>query len=341
MSQTTLLQRPNIPTSIHPVLRVHYILETPEITRLVVEVERWVVEDHEPGAIICGRPRLGKTQARQAIAAFLKDRLGDSVIVYEIDIEGRNHPSRSAFYELLLEGVGHEDPGSGSAENKRRRLIASLQNEIRRLKARVNPDITPTVVFCFDEAHLLLEDNYQTLIHVYNLLQNEDAFLSFLLFGQPQLAMRRNAFREQGLQQIIARFMCREYQFFGVRSPDEMAAVLTEYDISEYPEGSGWSFTRFFFPEAVGQGCRLEEFGDGLFAEFVRARSQQGVRDTEVFDIPMQYVARAIEYLFRTYGYEGVRPLDWLNQNLLAEAVERSGFAAAELGINGSQKRKD
>lgn len=54
--------RPFIPKGTHPVETGKYLISTNEIDRMYQTVLQWI-ENRMPGAIIYGRPRLGKTRA--------------------------------------------------------------------------------------------------------------------------------------------------------------------------------------------------------------------------------------------------------------------------------------
>ena len=55
----------------HPIERRDYLLTTPAIKALFDHVCEWV-DFAIPGAIIAGRPRLGKTRAIEALTALLE-----------------------------------------------------------------------------------------------------------------------------------------------------------------------------------------------------------------------------------------------------------------------------
>jgi len=54
----------------HPIERRDYLLTTPAIKALFDQLCEWI-EFRTPGAIIAGRPRLGKTRAIEALIALL------------------------------------------------------------------------------------------------------------------------------------------------------------------------------------------------------------------------------------------------------------------------------
>lgn len=323
--------RPNVMVEEHPAITGRCVLETPEISRLLSVVHMWVMVLLVTGAVIIGRPRAGKTRGRWAVATYLRDILGDAGVVYEIDVEGDTRPTRNLFYQLLLEALGHCDVRSGTADHKRQRVIEYLLVTAGKLKAN-NPGKVPTFVFCIDESQNLSEDNYQTLIHIYNKLDDAQVHACFLLFGQPELTFERNTFRENGKHQIVARFMAREHRFYGVRNSDEMTRVLEEYDLAQYPAESGWTFTEFFFPEAFSEGKRLANFGKTFFEAFKELATAAKIADDSI-EIPMIYVAEAIMFLCRYYGFQGQNRVPWLSNDIIKQAVNFSSYAGAELGL--------
>ncbi|MEK3915683.1 hypothetical protein [Paenibacillus sp. FSL H7-0331] len=76
-------------------------------------------------------------------------------------------------------------------------------------------------------------------------------------------------FKTANADQIVEHFMTMEHKFFGIRSEEDIQTLLTCYvdpDKSEYPAGSGWSFTRYYFPEAYATGSRLADFSSTVYA---------------------------------------------------------------------------
>ncbi|UTW69383.1 hypothetical protein KHA80_21460 [Anaerobacillus sp. HL2] len=59
---------------------------------------------------------------------------------------------------------------------------------------------------------------------------------------------QRSLFLDLDKQQIIGRFMVQQYKFNGLLSKDDIYECLVGYDTSHFPENSGFSFTRFYFP---------------------------------------------------------------------------------------------
>ncbi len=66
------LGRPYVPKGSHPVENGRYLIATNEIDRLFESICQWI-DNRAPGAIVYGRPRLGKSKAIDYIMKILPD----------------------------------------------------------------------------------------------------------------------------------------------------------------------------------------------------------------------------------------------------------------------------
>lgn len=101
--------------------------------------------------------------------------------------------------------------------------------------------------------------------------------------------------------------MTHEHHFYGIRTLEEMRLILKCYDspeISSYPADSGWSFSRFFFPEGYRKGERLEKDAKTIFSLFGELRKEHGV--SADFEIPMEYFAFSIENALKKTDLMGI-----------------------------------
>jgi hypothetical protein len=153
--------------------------------------------------------------------------------------------------------------------------------------------------------------------------------LTVLLVGQKELLHQKSALMQAKKAQIIGRFMIHEYKFSGIENITDIGVCLRGYDVeSEFPEQSGWSFVRYFFPEAFSQGYRLEQCAGDLHSAYQELRQEAGVRRS--FEIPMQYLTATIEYALRQFGANG-HGVEWLAKAHWKESVIQSGYLEGEL----------
>jgi len=312
--------RPFVPVGNHPIETGRYLIATNQISNFAGEIESWI-HNRTPGGIVYGRPRVGKTRAIKYLLLYLPSIFGESIPIFSVLCKYHKIPNESSFYEEILSDLNYAYPNGNKANIKRDRLVKFLLE-----KAELSGQFR--IIMFFDEAQRLYEMNYNWLMDIYNELDNYGVALTVILVGQEELIHSRSGFIQSKKNQIIGRFMVREYKFTGVKSIDDISACLNAYDnMSEYPQGSGWSFTRFFFPTAFMSGLRLEECAQDLYEIFKIEREKEKIPGS--FEIPMQYITLSIEFVLKKFGVNGEN-LDWINKAQWKIAVNNSGYIEAE-----------
>ena len=103
------------------------------------------------------------------------------------------------------------------------------------------------------------------------MLDRQQIKLFTFLVGQEELLAQKTALQIAGKTQIVARLMVNELAFSGIRNAQDVATCLNGYDQTAYPEGTPWSFTRFYVPEAFDAGYRLVSDAGLLWQTFEAA----------------------------------------------------------------------
>lgn len=171
--------------------------------------------------------------------------------------------------------------------------------------------------------------HYDWLMDIFNELDRDGICMTVVLVGQEELLDQRIAFLQNKKVQIIGRFMVHTFKFEGIRRFTDLKTCLTGFDdYSEYPPESGWSFTRYYFPEAFDQGFRLQSCAEEMFDVLNDLRREHGIK--KALEIPMQYVTLTIEYCLKHFGADG-HDVKWINKAHWREAIERSGYIEAEM----------
>ncbi|WP_339372008.1 ATP-binding protein [Paenibacillus elgii] len=332
-------KRPFVPKKTHPIETGKYLIATKEVIRMYSEIKQWI-ENRAPGGIAYGRPRLGKTRAVRYIRNELPLDFGEGLPIFQLNCRQNNRPNENLFYEELLSDFGHALPYKGRVTMKSERLINFL-------KLKAEESGTRRVVIFVDDAQRLEDLHYNVLMDIHNKLDQDGITLTTILVGQPELEHRRSAFVHAKQAQIVGRFMVHEYKFSGIKSLIELETCLAGYDeVSEYPDDSGWSFTRYYFPDSFvptkqgeslmetdetqkpkPKGFRLKNYAEEVYTLFDDLRKQAGIK--KKLEIPMQYLALSVEYLFKKYGVDGKR-IDYLNLEHWNEAIRRSGYLENE-----------
>lgn len=309
---------PTIPAGQHPIETMRYVLPTPAIAELHAVVERWT-DNRVPGGVIVGRPRLGKTRALKYVTGWLAQELGP-VPILQWRCREYKTPSEAVFFEDLLRASGHALVHSGKPAAKRDRLTQWLWEQAHRSGQN-------RLLLFTDDAQRLDPRQFNWLMDVYNDLDAMGVSLITILVGQDQLVSQRSAFIEAQQYQIVGRFMVQVHHFYGVRSQEDMQVCLTGYDTAtEYPEGTGWSFSRYYFPARFDTGWRLQEETKKIWDGFAHIRQEHAIPRSR--DIPMQYFTRTVEYLLRRGA--AIQGADPIPESLVLQAIYNSGYADAE-----------
>lgn len=307
----------------HPIETGNYHIVTNEILNLSAIVDRWI-KNRSPGGIVYGKPRLGKTRAIQYLILYLKHKYGEDLPIFNI-LCSQHKASENRFYTDLLREIGHSFYSQGRVEQKKERLIKFFIERAESSKLH-------KVILFMDESQMLIEEDYNLLMDIYNQLDRYFINMTIILVGQDELIHQKRAFITANKKQIIGRFMVHEYKFSGIKTIDDIKTCLEGYDIhSEYPEGSNWSFTRYFFPEAYQDGYRLSNDANLIFECFENVKLNAHI--TSKFEIPMQYFTLTINNCLNTFGANGKNKY-WPNKLDWEEAIQLSGYIEAEIYNN-------
>ena len=301
----------------HPVATTHYVIPTRAIEALYDNVHEWV-DNRCPGAIVYGTQRMGKSTAIKVLKKGLLHHW-PGLFLTNLLCNTHRTPSEGVFFEDLLRGAGHSMFSSGSPSAKRQRLTEFLVE-----KAEFGGE--SRVVLFADDAQKLSEIQYNWLMDLHNDLHARDVDLIVLLVGQPQLLDQQRAFKQLKKMQIVGRFMVHATEFKGLRSAEDTGRSLRSYDEeSEFPLGSGCSFTQFYFPHAWKEGWRLQSHAQAFWDAFQHCGIE--ARTGPVREVPMQYFCRTVEHILRRHGDGGA----WvdLSDLIFRDAVRRSGLVDA------------
>ncbi|WP_053572708.1 ATP-binding protein [Caballeronia cordobensis] len=309
------LQTPRpIDPSLHPLVTGNYRLATPAIEALYELVTR-CLRYRIPGALIYGPSRVGKTRAIEYVRLLIA-RQDPKITSYHAQCEHKPRHAEGPFFTNLLEAVGDPAPHVGTSSGKRTRL--SLR--IREAAARVG---SGTVLLFCDEAQRYNENEYEWLRDVHDALDRQQIKLFTFLVGQQELLAQKTALQVACKTQIVARLMVEELAFYGIRNAEDVATCLNGYDQSAYPDGSRWSFTRFYIPQAFDAGYRLVNDAGALWQTFEAAHHRASLPGS--LEIPMESFARAVEIVLKESELNDV-PGYCPDSALWSHAVKHCGY---------------
>lgn len=316
-----MIKRPLLNKGEHPIERGVYNIPTKEISDLYDEVSNWI-SNRAQGGIIYGRPRLGKTRAIACLIQYLKYEFGDDLPVFTALWAHQLKPSENRFYSELLKHIGYSAYSQGKAEVKKDRLIKYLIHKATNCVYR-------KIILFIDEAHMLFEQDYNWLMDIYNQLDRHSINFTVILVGQKELLFQKDSFIRAKRMQLVGRFMVQQYKFSGIKSIEDLKICLQGYDtLCEYPVGSGFSYTRYFFPEAFDEGNRLSDNADIIFNQFEELKSKNNIKST--LEIPMQFISLTIEICLKKYGANG-KGIYWPSMQEWNDAIKISGYVRSEI----------
>ena len=292
-----------------------FMIKTSPAATYLLKMKSWLTTGSH-GAMIHGRPRLGKTMATRWVLRTLRELIG-YVPFIEVPIREQRVASEREFFQHILHCVRHRYYDVGTAGDKRDRLAEWLIIRARRSLVNV-------VVLFFDEAQYLTDHHYRWLLNIDNELDMHGCRLFCLLVGQPELCGKKIQLIEKGMEQIVGRFMVREYEFPGIRSLDQLTDSFGEFNNTEYPPGSGEKFPSNFIPLAVGGGFVLQDLAPATWSAFETLWSAAGI--DEPFEIPMHYLTAALMEMLDSLRMVDRSKLQ-VPEEIIRKCVAASGYS--------------
>lgn len=268
----------------HPIREREYILPTPMMQR-AYSIIRDRVWARRTGSVFFASPRMGKTRCALATKDLLQAEF-PRCFVSLLTARPSTRSSDAHMYRMILEAERHALSGRANAD-------ALFDNALADIEVKTKSRGAAQFVLLIDEIQLLNDLDLQQLVCFHNALELRKIKMTTISFAQPEIAHRRTALLASHDRQIIARFLSELVPYDGCTGSADLRRILRSYDISsEYPEGSGWSYTRFFLPIAFSNGFLLEQYAVPLWSELTRAA---GVGSNGM--LPMEHTCLAIEYL--------------------------------------------
>lgn len=312
--------RPKVSEGCHPIETTEYLIGTRVIQDLFETLCKWI-NSRATGGIVHGPPRNGKSDALKYVKGLLKQRFGVELPVFSFPCRFHTHASEVTFFEELLRAFGHRMVVKGNAAAKRHRLLEFIYE-------KANAKTHNRIILFIDEAQLLYEQHYKWLIDLHNELSELNVTLIVILVGQHQLLHQCSGFIEGSQDQIVGRFMAHRFEFKGLRGISDVKVCLKGYDeVSEHPAGSGWSYSRYFFPAAFASGWRMASSAGALWEAFRQIREETAL--PPMSNLPMMYFCRTAEAAMTRFGtLEDEAPI--LSIAAWKEAIRDSGYIDAQ-----------
>ncbi|MFA6062938.1 MAG: ATP-binding protein [Gallionella sp.] len=302
----------------HPALTGQYRIPTTSILEFMDIIIEWI-NNRNPGGIVMGQQRHGKSCAIEYITKNLAFQLGSPVSIFSFECKKHQKESENRFFEDMLIKIKHKATSTGSPSKKRARLVEYILEKTQAEKGYM--------VIIMDEAQKMMLEYYEYLADFHNDIVSAGFSPLFILVGQPELINMKSSLRGAKKSQIIGRFMLREHYFHGLTDLDAVKGATYAYDTqTEYPENSECSYSRYFFPDAYENGWRLSSEAERIKRGFDNARIKNQLSISS--DIPMQYFCTSVENFFRKF-HDQDNPEFQGTDAIWNELIRKSGYVEA------------
>lgn len=270
-----------------------------------------------------GLPRIGKTQAIRYLMDNVAFLLGSPIPTtliscWEYTASGT---TENRFFSEMLHSLGYELSRSGTAALKRRRVIDCMVERAVEVHEH-------RYLILVDEAQWLSDAHYRFLMDLHNQLKMADIRLIVLLVGQPELQEIKENLRSARKRHLLGRFMTGSHRFTGVTGLSDFRRMLQALDEgSEYPEGSGVSFTKYFVPKAYDSGWRVARDAERIWSTLDKVCRRENIPKTE--ELPIQPLTACIRWLLKTLNEMDCSELE-LDDALIEEVIYRVALLQIE-----------
>lgn len=271
----------------HPVISKEYTILTPMI-EAAYKLLRDRVWMRKTGTVMYAPPQVGKSKCRSAVELFLKEEFPKAFIISFTADDGRRPGNTSS--GMLRDILNAEGILNSSKQHIFKNMFFDL---VTHIQVSIGAGVGKQFILIVDEMQLLSSADLQMLLVLHNRLKDLKISMTTIGFAQPEILHMRTALKAAKAQQLIARFLVEPIQFDGCASKQDLEVILKAYDLDKcYPEGSDWTYTRFFLPVAYDAGFRLSDFSDQVWQSLLRVCDPSFAAT-----VPMVHLTGTVEYL--------------------------------------------
>lgn len=315
----------------HPLVTKDYSLYTPAIEQMVTKIGQWL-DDQLDGATIYGASRLGKSSAVDNwLESLLSARYGGyipMVIWSHTDSGGANSSGR--FYANLLEAAKHHLARATRSPKER---LSMLVERFEQLSAQAGGRF---VVLVIDEVQGMTVREWLWLVEFHSMLEKRRLRLCVISVASVQFRDDPVNLALAGGAHVAARFLLTSARFHGISDTAQLAYVMSGYDEgSEWPIGSGISFTAGVVPDLWLDGFRLSSQAEPLWAELIK---QLPYRYDGPIEIPMKTISTVCRRMLLLLA-SGRCVKDVFSETSINEIVDYSGHTTLMAIISAGAPR--
>jgi hypothetical protein len=204
-------------------------------------------------------PVTGKSFCIQAIRKAVSERFPGAGILTLEAVEDKQKAEGRLLISIL---------NTVNFAHKAARELADKRDQVKRALIALSGASRRIFIF-IDEAQEVSNEEFGWLKAVINGLSEAGIKVTTVLFGQRELKDRRLELMTEGRSDLAERFMKHLLEFRGLRLQLDLKIICEALDKhSEYPTGSGWTYTQFLFPRAFADGFRFGGLVPAMWEHF-------------------------------------------------------------------------
>lgn len=187
------------------------------------------------------------------------------------------------------------------------------------------------IIIFIDEAQRMKPADYEHLVTIDNQMTMLRYYVFYVFINQRDLTGYTNesVSRSEYPPHVYGRFLTRKHEMSGVRCAEDAAYILDGYDhATEWPAGSGSSYSEHFAPQAFSAGWRLSQHAAQLWEIASNLRTEH--RLTDDWTWPMKSFEGTVAYLLTTIAPRHAEFAGFSAEEL-REAISAAGYVELEL----------
>ena len=304
---------------LHPVETDRAVITTRGLNATATAVNQ-IVQNMDPGAILYGNPRVGKTEACLFLLLNASRLFGSAIpgALHSCSEAEQSRTTDNKFFTGLLISLSYGAPSSGTAVDKLRRLTNLIVERAQRAREF-------RFLLFVDEAHWLQDVQLTFLMDLYNQVNRRGVKMITFLVGGPKLLEKKTSLAEEHQTQLTHRFMVSTVLHEGILDLSDFRRFCRGFDRGQdWPVGSGRCFTEHFVPLAHAGGWRLEEEAGKIWNTMLAERRHLG--DPEEGELPLQALMSMMRWLLQHLREHDVAGLT-LDRGTIETAYRRTAAA--------------
>jgi hypothetical protein len=276
------------------------------------------------GLGIYGFARFGKSEAVSYLInhpEWLHDR---KAAFFCIDAPDGHTRSDTLFLRMYMATLGLRTPPRATQVEMSAMITGRMIEMAQNAGARL-------IIVFIDEAQRLVPGDYEKLVSLDNQMTHASYYLFVVFVQQRDITGFSNETigSNEHPPHVTGRFLIRKHEFTGLQGAEEVAYVLARYDEgTEWPPGSGISFTQHYAPYAFASGFRLSHYAEKLWRAASNLRAE--ARLPETWTWAMKSFEATVVYLLTIVAPRN-RQFETFTDEDLTEALYASGLVELEL----------